>query len=191
MPQIPLPSAFASKLAGIAQDQYQRFHLIDESHEPLRSQIEQYWNDLPDDFPGVVTPWSAVFISYCVRHAGATSAEFKFAAAHSVFVHEAIVHPCAFKGVALPSDSVRVGDILQNNRSGNNFDFAYASTHSEYESHSAIIVARGEDHLGKYAMAVGGNESNSVRMNRIQLNDDGSVRQRTNSPFICLLKNRK
>ncbi|AIE84525.1 DUF2272 domain-containing protein [Fimbriimonas ginsengisoli] len=191
MPELPPPSEFAKKLAAVAKGQHDQFHLIHEHDEPLRSQIKKYWQSIPEPFPGVDTPWSAVFVSFCVRNAGATAQEFKFAAAHSIFVHEAINHPGAFRGVKVDQDSVRVGDILQNNRSGNNFDFAHAKAHSDYLSHSAIVVARGEDDQGKFALTIGGNESDSIRRVRIQLNDDGSVKQRQTASFICLLKNIK
>lgn len=188
---LPPPSAFAKALADVAVGQFDSFHLIDESHEPLFSQIKKYWDAVGVPFPGVVEPWSAVFISFCVKQAGATAAEFQFSPQHSVFVNRAINDPGAFRGFDLPDESARVGDIIQNNRLGTHHDFAFAASHSDYPSHTAIVVARGEDHLGKFALTVGGNESNSIRRVRIQLNDDGSVRQRTNSPFICLLKNQK
>lgn len=36
----------------------------------------------------VTVPWSAVFVSWCMKHAGASVSEFKFSAAHSAFVGE-------------------------------------------------------------------------------------------------------
>ena len=85
-----MPTTFAKKLAATAQKQYDLFHFDSENDPPLANQIEKYWTGLGLSFPGVDTAWSAVFISWCVKQAGATAAEFKFAAAHSVFVHKAI-----------------------------------------------------------------------------------------------------
>lgn len=191
MPELPAPSEFAKKVATVAREQHDEFHMIDENDEPLSSQIKKYWQAVGQPFPGVEVPWSAVFISFCVKSAGATAAEFEFAAAHSVFVHKAINHPGAFRGVKIDAESVRVGDIIQNNRGGSHHDFEFAKTHPTYISHSAIVVARGEDHRGKFALTIGGNESDSIRRVRVQLDDDGTIRQRVNSPFICLLKNVK
>ena len=101
------------------------------------------------------------------------------------------VNAAAFRGVEIAADSARVGDIIQNNRGGTSNDFAFAKANANYPSHSAIVVARGEDHLGKFALTVGGNESNSIRRVRVQLNDDGSVRQRATNAYICILKNQK
>ncbi len=195
MPELPEPSEFARKLAGIANDLHDRFHTFDENHPPLLDQIRIMWETLGMDFPGPGIPWSAVFVSFCVKTAGATADEFTFSAAHSVFVHKAIQNALAemgvFRGVKITEDAVRVGDILQNNRSGNHFDFDFARTHEHYESHSRIIVARGEDSFGKFAMAVGGNESDSIRRTRLPLNSDGSIKQRDNSSYICLIKDLK
>ena len=67
------PSKFAKKLASIAQDQFDRFHLIHEADPPLSGQIKKYWTTLGFEFPGVQVAWSAVFISFCVKTAGATA----------------------------------------------------------------------------------------------------------------------
>jgi hypothetical protein len=192
---LALPSKFAKKLASIAQDQFDRFHLIHEADPPLSGQIKKYWTTLGFDFPGVQVAWSAVFISFCVKTAGATADEFKFAEAHSVFVHKAIAnaasHTGVFQGFKISDQAVGIGDIVQNNRGGQKFDFAFAKAHANYESHSAIVVARGEDATGPFVMTIGGNESDSVRMKRVILNADGTIKQRADSPFICLVKNLK
>src|SRR6187399_2405488 len=93
-------SPFAKKLAAVAQEQHDTFHMMDEADPDLCKQIKRYWDDLHLGFTSCVTvPWSAVFVSWCVKKAGATAAEFKFAAAHSVFVHEAIKNATAGQGV--------------------------------------------------------------------------------------------
>ncbi|MBC8137741.1 MAG: DUF2272 domain-containing protein [Fibrella sp.] len=191
MPELPAPSEFAKKVATLAREQHDQFHLIDENDEPLLSQIEKYWQAVGQPFESVEVPWSAVFVSFCVKHAGATADEFEFAAAHSVFVHKAINDPAAFRGVKISAASVRVGDIIQNNRGGTSHNFEFAKTHPTYKSHSAVVVARGEDHRGKFALTIGGNESDSIRRVRVQLKDDGTIQQRATNPFMCLLKNEK
>jgi hypothetical protein len=89
-----MPSTFAMNLAGIAEDQHTEFHLIDEADPILCKQITRYWTELNLGFTSCVSvPWSAVFVSWCVKQAGATAAEFTFAAAHSEFVFQAIKMP--------------------------------------------------------------------------------------------------
>src|SRR4029450_6441137 len=108
----------------------------------------------------VNVPWSAVFVSWCVKQAGATPTEFSFSAAHSEFVHAAIRNAGTGTGVfrALPVNvrGPTIGDIIQVNRNGQTFDYAFAETHAQYASHSAIVVEVGSDSAGRYAVAVGG-----------------------------------
>ena len=189
-------SAFSRRLAGIAEEQHETFHLLDEADSVLCKQIKRYWDDLGLNFTSCVSvPWSAVFVSWCVKKAGATASEFKFAAAHSIFVHKAIQNARAgagvFHGVELSAEPPEVADIIQNNRGGSAHDFAFAASHTDYASHSAIVVEVGEDAVGRYALTVGGNEGNSIRKTIVRLDSAGFVKQRQSNPFICLVKTRK
>ena len=79
-------TAFAKKLAEVAIGQYLKYRYIREQETALARQIEAYWQGIAP-FPSVSTAWSAVFISWCVKQAGATAAEFHFSARHSSFVY--------------------------------------------------------------------------------------------------------
>jgi hypothetical protein len=188
-------SEFEMAVARAAQAEYDRFHLNSENDPPLAQRIEQYWRDLDLHFQNVTVPWSAVFISFCIKQAGATAEEFKFSPQHSVFVHWAIGNMLAQRGLfrAHPLSEVApsIGDIIHNNRAGNTYDFAFASGHADYPSHSAIVVETGHDHSGRFAVTIGGNESDSIRRKRVTLDDDGLIIQRVNSPFICVIQNLK
>jgi len=189
------PSDFAQRLASRAQNLHDRFHLNHETDPPLAAQIKEFWDDVGVAFPGVQEPWSAVFVSSCVKRAGATSTEFEFSPQHSVFVHRAIMNSIAgtgvFRGKPISDYAPAVGDIIQNNRSGNHFNFEFARTHGDYASHSTIVVARGGDSAGEFVMTIGGNEGDSIRMKRIALNADGLIQQRAVSPFICVIQDLK
>lgn len=186
-------SAFARKLASTAQNQYNRYHLLREQEEPLASKIKDYWAGI-SAFPGVDAPWSAVFVSWCVRQAGATSAEFLFASGHSRFVYAGIQNQIrgigVFRGHEVSKYVPKVGDILHNNRSGNNFNYAYAKANKKYESHSAIIFEVGVDTKGKYLRTIGGNESDSVGMKEVRLDGKGVVRN-PNGLYISIIENLK
>jgi hypothetical protein len=189
-----MPSAFATKLAATAVEQYDNFHEFSENDPPLAAQIKLYWKGIAP-FPGVQVAWSAVFISFCVKTAGASANEFAFAAAHAKFVNAAIKNALQGTGVfrALPVDAIRpqVGDIIQNNRGGNKFTYDFARTHSAYESHSAIVVELGADHQGHFARTIGGNESDSIRKKRVALNNNGFIVQRPTNPYICVIQDLK
>ena len=190
------PSAFARKLASIAQDQHTRFQFTNEADPTLCRQIRKWTEDIGFTFSSCTrVPWSAVFVSWCVKQAGATREEFKFAMAHSVFVNQAIKNQVrgvgVFQGLDITSQPPAVGDIIQNNRRGNSFDFNFAKTHANYESHSVIVIEIGQDTQGRFAFCVGGNENDSVRRTVVRLNAQGFIKQRAGNPFICVIKDLK
>lgn len=186
---------FARRLAAGAENQYNLYHFDSEADPALSAQIRRYWTQLGLAFPGVSTPWSAVFVSWNVMKAGATAAEFTFAPQHSTFVHHAIADFKATTGVfwwqPVASYAPKVGDIIQNNRGGAAFDYAYASSHASYASHSAVVIEVGVDSKGRYALTVGGNESDSVRRKVVRLKPNGLIVQRKIDPYICVVENRK
>lgn len=189
------PTAFASKLASIAQDQHTTYHLLDEADPVLCKQIKKYWAGIAAFTSCVSVPWSAVFVSWCVKQAGATSAEFHFAPAHSEFVYVTIQNAIngtgVFHGLDISAHPPSIGDIIHNNRMGTSFDYAYARTHRNYASHSAIVVETGLDTDGRYALTIGGNEGNSIRRTVVRLNQQGFIKQRNNNPFISVIKTLK
>lgn len=77
---------------------------------------------------------------------------------------------------------------MHNNRKGNSFTYDFASKNADYESHSAIIVEIGEDSKGKYALTIGGNEGDSIRVKEIRLDTNGYVKQRKANPYICIIE---
>lgn len=190
-----MPTTFSKKLATIAQGQYDDFHVHSEDDPPLANQIRKYWTGLGFAFPGTGTPWSAVFVSWCVKQAGATAHEFKFNAAHSQFVFEAIKNQMAgtgvFRGRKINEYAPQIGDIVQNNRGGTTHDYSFAAAHKSYASHSAIVIEVGTDSQGGFAVTIGGNESDSVRKKEIRLTNNGLIKQRSSNPYMCVIQNLK
>ncbi len=190
-----LPTTFANDLAAVALDQHAKFSGLHESNRTLCKQIQEYWKAVGGGFTSCTTvAWSAVFVSWCVKQAGATAAQFKFSARHSEFVHQAIHNAIGNTGVFRAFDitqhAPKVGDIIHNNRVHNSFDYSYASTHSKYESHSAIVVELGTHTNGdKFARTIGGNEGDSIRSKFVDLTPAGFIEQRTDNPFICVITN--
>lgn len=191
-----MATEFAKKLASVAEEQHRKFQFINEADTQLCSAIKKWTRDIGATFVSCTAePWSAVFISWCVREAGATKTEFRFSKAHSVFVHKAIKDAIAkrgvFRGMKITDHAPQIGDIIQHNRNGNRFTFDFAKNNAEYASHSVIVIETGQDADGKFAFCVGGNESDSVRRTVIRLDANGFVKQRRNSSFICVIKNMK
>lgn len=190
-----MATPYVTSLVEITTKQYQLYKDHIETDPVLSAQIRHYWEDLGFDFPGVEEAWSAVFVSWCVMKAGATKAEFKFSAAHAQFVFRAIKNRKdgigVFRGYNFNELEPEIGDIIQNNRLGNKYDYAFAAAHDAYFSHSAIVVEKGTDSKGPFITTIGGNESNSVRTKRISLGIDGKIVKREKEPFICLIKDLK
>ena len=192
---MPTPSAFAHNLAALAEQQHTAYQHLPETSSPLSRQIKKYWKDLGYTFPGVQEAWSAVFVSWCVKTAGATRQEFDFNPQHSVFVHWAIQNAInqtgLFRAYELTACAPQLGDIIHNNRPGLNYDYNYARAHANYPSHSAIVTEIGNDGAGHYLMTIGGNEGDAIRMTRHALTPEGLIVQRQIRPFICVIQDLK
>lgn len=175
-----MSTAFEKRLATLAQQQFDKYRWLRENQEPLAGQVQIYWTDLGLAFPNVAQPWSAVFVSWCVKRAGATAAQFMFSPQHSQFVNWAIANAKAGTGVFMGRDvaqyAPKMGDILQNNQGHGAYTFQYAATHRSYPSHSAIVMEVGVDGKGNYLRTIGGNESDSVGMKEVRLDADGLVK---------------
>lgn len=78
-------------------------------------------------------------------------------------------------GYSIDAYAPKVGDILQNNRGKNHFDFSFAATHKAYESHSAIAMEAGMNTKENYLRTIGGNESDSVGLKEVRLDKTGHV----------------
>lgn len=193
---MPAPSAFAAKLAGVAREQHTKFQFLDEADPPLCNQIRKYHTDLGLPFQSCAgAPWGSVFVSWCVRQAGATRAEFEFSAVAAVFAHEAIKNAssgtAAFRGFDIAARPPAVGDIILFNRGGAKVDFGFASTHQSYVAHPVIVVEVGGDEEGAFALVIGGNEGDSIRRTKVRLDAQRLIRQRDANPFICIIKTLK
>lgn len=183
-------STFTKRLSTIAMNEYSKYRFLRENQDPLKSHIPAYWEATNAKFTGVDVPWSAVFVSWCVRTAGAGANDFAFNPQHSQYVYAAInelPNSAGYIGRDVASYAPKVGDILQNNRSGQAFDFAHASARRSYVSHAAIVMEVGQDNAGAYLRTIGGNESDAVGMKEVRLNPAGKVRN-TSGLYISVLE---
>jgi hypothetical protein len=192
-------SLYTENLRKVAIEQYSTYHPYQENDPVLTKQIAIYWTSVQTTFPGTGTPWSGVFVSWCIKTAGATSKEFKFSSNHSVFTHWAAINARDNTGLfrAYPFDQKvpEIGDILHNNQPKGTFTFKDVlnlKTGESFSSHSAIVVEKGIDAKGKpYIKTVGGNETQSVREKTVLLDSHGIIIKRDKQPFISLIKNLK
>lgn len=183
--------------ASVALAEYTKYFGLTEDDHPLRGRIADYYEagggsrSLNPSLDS--NAWSAAFVSFCIKQAGASRAQFSFNLAHSVFVHAAIANAAANAGVfrAYPADKYapKIGDIVHHNRGGNNFDYNFARINSTYKSHSAIVVDHDTVAGVKYAVTIGGNESDGIRRKRFELDSSGILKPRPGAPLICVIEN--
>ena len=191
------PSGFTARLATIARAQHERFQFRNEGDPLLCGEIKRWTEEIGASFVSCTSsnhPWSAVFVSWCVKEAGATASEFRFSKRHAVYVHKAIQDAIAgrgvFHGLNISAHTPSVGDIIQHNRGGS-FNFDHARRNADYASHAVIVVELGVDAEGRFALCIGGNESDTVRRTKVRLTPAGFIRQRGRNPFICVIKTLK
>ena len=145
-----MSTVFEKRLATLAQVQFDKYRWLRENQDPLASQIKTHWTELGLAFPNVAQPWSAVFVSWCVKQAGATAAQFMCSPQHSQFVHAAIFNakahakgdanaaPGAFMGRDVGQYAPKMGDILQKKRK--------VTAHRQIPQHNHLLGRRTDDH---------------------------------------------
>jgi hypothetical protein len=171
------------KLLRAALDEWLRFDKgrADEAAAPYFRYVGQMWASIGESYDGrskypdgEEVPWSAAFISYVVRNGGAAYAKFKFASSHSVFANDSIqarvqsLTEKPFWGYRRTEQKPTLGDIIGRNRGVNNYSYDYAENHSQYKSHSDIVV----EVTPNVARVIGGNVSDTVTMRSFDASGD-------------------
>lgn len=184
--------SYATKIAGVAQGELERFRGVTESQEPLKSRIRQYWSAIEPLAP-VTYPWGGVFTSFCVKSAGVDASEFAFSPNHSVFAHFAIRNAIAGTGVFRGRDAAvhapNAGDILVLNRVGGGIDYQQAADGDHfYMAHSAIVVERGNDEGGAYLRAVRGNLDDAIGVMVVRVDAGGIIQPTGGHRYITVIE---
>jgi hypothetical protein len=204
VPAAPRPVAAGGRsVVAIAQAEFDRFHGINEGDQPLRGRIADYYEagggSRTLDPTLNENAWSAAFISFCVKQAGATPDQFAFSLSHSVYVHAAIANADAnrgvFRGHRITEYTPKLGDLIHHNRSGGTLSFDFARAHTGYPSHSAIVVDFEVRNGIRHSVTIGGNEflaggSGTVGTKLFPLDANGLLDQSAIGPkLICVVEN--
>ena len=129
----------------------------------------------------------SAFISFVVRNAAISG--FLFAAAHSKYIHDAIVRRRAhdedapFWGFRLHERKPRIGDLTCQWRM-TPVDFAEAGVSNAFRSHCDVVV----EVKSTTVRALGGNVGNSVRLKTFALDDRGFLKP--GNRLFALMANR-
>jgi hypothetical protein len=185
----PRPSfevqAFRRKAVRIAKQELMRWGSgrIKESDPALRKTLQDYWktgagvtyreDQLGNPAFQSEHPWSAAFISWVMKTAGAGDA-FKYSASHSVYTHAAKDNRIAnnsnpFKAYRIAELAPQVGDLICKSRAGSGA--TYDNIRPGMTTHCDIVT---EVRPGTIA-AVGGNVSNSVAQSNVRTDSGGRI----------------
>ncbi len=183
-PVAPTPSGGSSlgaRAASIAIREWERWSRgrKKEGDASMRATITDYWRSgvrwLPSKSSWWSTvPWSAAFISWVMRKAGA-GGSFKYSARHTVYVGQAKRNRVSgssnpFKAYRISEIAPRIGDLVCIERSGSGVNYDNVDRGS-YASHCDIVVAV----HSSYVETIGGNVSNSVYRKRVPVDSSGKV----------------
>jgi hypothetical protein len=167
----PLPPGREALVASVHRE-WMRFKrgLGKEHIRPFSDFVGEMWAALGNDLDGTDrgVPWSAAAMSFMVRNAGRAYAGFRFATAHSKYIHHAIRarldnnRSVPFWGYRLDEIRPQIGDIVcrDNPDFAPNMDFDIASNTDSYRSHCDVIMQI--DSANQRLIAIGGNVRNSV-----------------------------
>lgn len=132
--------------------------------------------------------WSAAFISYVMRIAGAGSA-FPYAPDHATYINDAArAAKGKIKDPLLIAENPatyapRLGDLVCLGRGpASSLTFADLPTRHIFPAHCAIIIAGGPNRLS----IVGGNVEDAVTLEHLHTNDEGELRGNQKNWFVVL-----
>lgn len=182
---------FRDKIVSVANNEYLRWRtdsVLHESDSAALNLVKKYWRtvgwnpaktQIQDSLWQENHPWSAVFISWLMKEAGAGN-RFKYSTRHSDYIVWARKNMAAKKAkpfflvydVCDPKAAwPEPGDLLCKNRDGK--DFSLNSITSHDISHSDVVVE--VDKINGYIVTIGGNLRNTVNKRIVYLDQDGFV----------------
>lgn len=186
--------AFANKLSSLARSEYEHWGngTIKEGDPRTMERLTAYWKEGADvdnwtDKQMINEAWSAAFISFLMRQAGAGT-DFKYSASHSTYIVDSIKNKKQnndkpFKGYKPNEVKVEVGDLVGFARqNGVNYD-----TTGAYKSHTDLVIGVSNG----YAETIGGNVSNSVTITKVPLTSDGKIDSAKAPKYFVVIKNEK
>jgi hypothetical protein len=177
-------SAPKEALISAAVREWLRFDQGDkfEFEDPQFRFIGEYWSKIGQSLDGQNRdqPWSAAYISFVVRAAGYSG--FKFAAAHSTYVIDAVDKRQAndttapFWGFELNEHKPQLGDLVCRSRAGAQISSMANLPRGGFKSHCDIVVEVKDTEV----RTLGGNVGDSVSISTYLLDGNKFLRKANN-----------
>ena len=160
---------------------------MDETEEGFWQRVGIYWLEgTGQNLSGKNAdyPWSATFISYVMRKAGAGD-RFKYSPQHSVYIRAAIKAKTAGNehagvwGHRITERAPAVGDLVCYARQAG---VTYDTPSADYKAHADIVVATKQGSI----QVIGGNVGNSVSLKSLKLDAKGRLSDKSHQWFAVL-----
>lgn len=156
--------------------------------------IGEYWRQLYGPYAHLTGkdrgyPWSAAFVSFCMREAGADD-KFRYSASHATYINASILASrkeedgAPFTAESPKAVSLKVGDLIGYWRGDQRITIENAISVGWYQSHTDIVVNVGK----RSAHVVGGNVGHSVTRKEVRLNPEGKLID-TRYPWFVVIQN--
>lgn len=186
------PSGLRSAIARIAHEELQRWKNKKETDPVMAPVLRDYWsavgrdytaNQLTDPAFHKHAPWSAAFVSWVMKRAGAGQA-FTYSAAHANYVVSAKASRAGnqanrFKAYRISEAVPEPGDVICKGRGPGAVTFD--NVKAGIPTHGDIVVGR----EGSELLTIGGNVSNTVALRRVRVDASGRI---ADARFFAILK---
>ena len=116
--------------------------------------------------------------------------DFKQAAAHSRYTHQAIRRRednvnGSFWGFRITEHAPQVGDMVCLPRGSFKATYDHATTENQFSSHNDIVIAVRDDHVS----TLGGNVSHTVKRKTFSIDANGFLKSSHNGPYAVMRNN--
>jgi hypothetical protein len=186
------PSVFKDELVRIARAENQAFGGLERGNPRLEDRIECYRRRVEVPLgQSVNAHYSAVFISWCMRTAGASKEEFPAVVAHWQYAEWAAANAENGSGLfwarRVENYAPVQGDLIHFNRDGGRIDYDWILWgRGGYTGESGIVV--GFDN-GTAVVVMGNKEpEGNIGLDKVPLTHSGLVLQRNRNPFIAVIE---
>lgn len=175
--------SFANEIVRLANQEKGKWGngAVKETHAGIYNTLKDYWktgvNLSENAAAGMIsdrTPWSAAFISWVMKNAGAGK-YFNYSSAHWKYISQAKIgrmnndYNMVYWLYRLSERAPRVGDLICTNRENSGLNYDNAHEQKYRAAHCDIITQVLPDRI----IAVGGNKSDSVTQTTFLLTSNG------------------
>lgn len=185
----PSTRVLKTNIVQVARQEWERWQRgkMKEEDPRMRSVLEGYWRQGAGRLPTKArwwdtVPWSAAFISWVMRRAGA-GRHFRYSAAHAGYVAAARDNRLAnnsnpFKAYRTNEVAPQPGDLVCKRRQSG---VTYDNVRSGHLTHCDVVTAVESGRL----LTIGGNVSDSVKMTKVDVDENGRV---TDPRYFAVVK---